>query len=75
MTVLGIPSLVAATQGVELSPTGMLILGILNLAAGLTLSELEPSLRRERVSPDRLTPAQTRQVAEELDRRMRDTPA
>lgn len=42
LTVIGAPQLLAATQGLTMPPLASAVLGILALAAGYTLSELQP---------------------------------
>ena len=46
LVVIGLPNLIAATQGFTLSPIGNLAVAVAVLAAGLILSELTPSLKR-----------------------------
>lgn len=64
LTVQGIPLLVAAQQGLTLSPQALLVIAVLNLAAGLTLSELAPTLRGRNPIADALNEMSADELAE-----------
>lgn len=48
LTAIGAPPILAATQGLAIPPLASALMAILALAAGYTLSELEPGFRRSR---------------------------
>lgn len=70
LTVQGIPLLVAAQQGLTLSPQSLLIIAILNLMAGLTLSELMPTLRGDDLAASikQLSPDERAEVRAMVDK-------
>lgn len=69
-------AVVPFVQGFELyplAPRDLLLVGLLNITAGVILRQMQAP--GAEIDPDRLTKAQTKQVADELERRMKRTPA
>lgn len=65
--------LIAAYPGPELGAIERLVCAALVAGCGAALLYLNPP-GRQAINPDKLTAAQTRQVADELERRMRAQP-
>lgn len=70
--VVAVVPFVQGFELVALTPRDLLFVGVLNVA----VSEIQRRMGQpaKRADPDRLTAAQTRQVADELERRMKATP-
>ena len=62
----------AAAPGTDIDPAARLVAAALVAGCGAALLYLNPPGKK--VNPDRLTAAQTKQVADELERRMKATP-
>lgn len=63
---------IAAAPGTDIDPGVRIVAAALVAGCGAALLYLNPPGRK--VNPDKLTAAQTRQVADELERRMKATP-
>ena len=46
LTVIGLPGILSATAGLSLPPGAWAVVSVLSLAAGYTLSEMDPGFRR-----------------------------
>lgn len=64
---------IAAAPGNDIDPTARLMAAALVAGCGAALLYLNPP-GAKKVNPDKLTAAQTKQVADELERRMKATP-
>lgn len=73
LTALALPQLIAATQGLTVSPTGMLMIAVLNFAAGLVLSELESSgvVVKTQDDLEPLNDEDVQQISDELEKRLK----
>lgn len=69
----GLAGFLAAAPGNDIDPTARLFAAGLVAGCGAALLYLNPPGKKA-VNPDKLTAAQTKQVADELERRMRATP-
>lgn len=66
----------AVYAGPELSPAARLVAAAIVAGCAPALALLDPPGKKAaKVNPDKLTAAQARQVADELERRMKRTPA
>lgn len=70
---VALPGTLALVPDLALTPGQNAVFLVLALVGATVLSQLPPVGKRP--DPDRLTAAQTRQVADELERRMKRTPA
>lgn len=79
MTAIGAPPMIAAVQGFTIPPAAAVMMGVLALAAGYTLGELEPGYGKAAPAPPpaidtealvaALLPALTEAVAQDQERR------
>jgi hypothetical protein len=46
LAIIGVPQIVASTQGIVVPPVVTLLLGVAGMVAGLVLSEMAPSFRQ-----------------------------
>ncbi len=70
---VAVPGTLALVPDLDLTPGQDAVFLVLSLIGATILSQLPPAGKR--VDPDALTARQTRQVADELERRMKRTPA
>lgn len=70
---VALPGTLALVPDLALTPAQNAVFLVLALVGATILSQLPPA--RKKVDPDALTKAQTKQVADELERRMKRTPA
>lgn len=47
LAVIGVPQIVASTQGIVVPPVVTLLLSVAGMIAGLVMSEMAPSFRKE----------------------------
>lgn len=47
LAVIGVPQIVASTQGIVVPPVVTLLLSVAGMIAGLVMSEMSPSFRQE----------------------------
>lgn len=47
LAIIGVPQIVASTQGIVVPPVVTLLLGVAGMVAGLVMSEMAPSFRQE----------------------------
>ena len=47
LAVIGVPQIVASTQGIVVPPVVTLLLSVAGMIAGLVMSEMAPSFRQE----------------------------
>jgi hypothetical protein len=47
LAIIGVPQIVASTQGIVVPPVVTLLLGVAGMVAGLVMSEMAPSFRKE----------------------------
>lgn len=74
--VLGAPGIIAATAGLTVPPEGMAMIGVASIIAGSILSELKPGKGGPgKPESSRLSAADRRAVANDLEARMKRTPA
>lgn len=71
LTAIGAPGIFAATQGLVIPPAGAAMMALLALAAGYTLSELDPGWK----SGSGLSEDQTQAIVDALEDRLRGTAA
>lgn len=70
---VALPGTLALVPDLALTPAQNAVFLVLALVGATVLSQLAPAGKK--VDPDALTKAQTKQLADELERRMKRTPA